>query len=223
MGTASAGERHMMLVPEKSREGTSTAPRPAGIAANTASISFGGDQRDVGQHGANGSRTLGNQRRGGERDRDVEAARKLLVDSERIRGRAIASRPGVGRHHGDVVGGKWRRARRPARRETSPRPAHVARRAAARARAGSWRIRAAWLRSRIKRTAYLYNLTTAGNPKGNMGRRITLLNVKTPPWVSTGVTPTPNIWKSTSGHLLEKVTGSAIQDGRGSRLDAFSC
>src|SRR5208282_4361022 len=66
---------------------------------------FGGGQGNVGQHGANGSRTLGNQ--GGRRERysDIEAARKFLVDSERICGSRHREQARVGRHHRDVVGG----------------------------------------------------------------------------------------------------------------------
>ena len=39
VGTAPAGDRAMMLVPVKSRDGTSTAPRPGAIALKTSSMS----------------------------------------------------------------------------------------------------------------------------------------------------------------------------------------
>ena len=66
---------------------------------------FGGHQRDVRQQSANGFRPLGNQRRSGERNRYVEAARKFLVDSERIGSTRHREQARVRRHHGDVVGG----------------------------------------------------------------------------------------------------------------------
>ena len=70
-----------MLVPEKSREGTSTAPPGAGIAANTASISSAAMSGMSDNTVQTVSRALGNQRGGREGERDVEAARKLLVES----------------------------------------------------------------------------------------------------------------------------------------------
>ena len=95
----------MMLVPEKSREGTNTTPRSGGHRGKHRVYIFGCDQWDVGQQGANGSRTIGNQRRGGKSDGDVEAARKFLVDGE-CAGRARQrEQTRVRRHHGDVVGG----------------------------------------------------------------------------------------------------------------------
>ncbi len=83
VGTASAGERHMMLVPEKSHEGTSTAPRSPEHRGKDGVDIFGGDQRDVRQQRAYRARTLRNQRGGCKRDCDVKAARIFLVDSER--------------------------------------------------------------------------------------------------------------------------------------------
>ena len=108
---------------------------------------FGGCQRDVGQNRANRSRAPGNQLRGAERDGDVEAARKFLVD-ERAHPPIGPSPAGLGQTSPLQRGRqRWRRARRPARRETSPRPAHGARPAAGQAKAESWRIGVAWRQS----------------------------------------------------------------------------
>ena len=94
-----------MLVPEKSREGTSTAPRPEGIAANTASISSAAISGMSDSTVQTVSAPCGNQRRGRERDGGVEAARKFLVDSERAGRARHREQARVRGHHGDMVGG----------------------------------------------------------------------------------------------------------------------
>ena len=94
-----------MLVPEKSREGTSTAPRAAGIAANTASISSaamsGMSDNTVQTVCAPWAISAAVARA----TRDVEAARKFLVESERAGRARHREQARVGGHDGDVVGG----------------------------------------------------------------------------------------------------------------------
>ena len=159
VGTASAGERQMMLVPEKSREGTSTAPRPEGIAPRTASMSSaatsGMSDSTVQTVRAPCAISCG----GRKRDGDVEAARKFLVDCECAGGPRHRKQARVRRHHGDVIGA-------PAPSEAASTSRNIASASARRSpggRAAESRVLAnssCLAAIRIQRTAYLYIATS---------------------------------------------------------------
>ena len=91
----------MILVPEKSREGTSTAPRPGGIAANTASISSAVTSGMSDSTVQTVVAPCGDQLRGGERDGDVQSARIFLVDCDRSRRSRHREQRRVRRHDRD--------------------------------------------------------------------------------------------------------------------------
>ena len=75
----------MMLVPVKSREGTSTTPRPGVSARENLVDIVRRDQRDIRQNRANFSRARRDQHLGREPDRGIQPARIFLVDCDSSR------------------------------------------------------------------------------------------------------------------------------------------